>query len=261
MKRNCVFLKSIAFAGYKSFAEQIQKLEDLSKINILIGPNNYGKSNALKIINEIYPKYRETKGLNLPEVDRPKPNYSALTFGIPFDENKLPSNLREKSTETIKKIIDNIKKIQNETRAWFYFGHNKRNLIYDSSDQIFNNITDSELSMLWKQLTGRTGGGRKQHWEPETLKSLSPDFPSYVSEVIPAIRSIGYETDITDSLCGRDMIPRLADLQRPDIYDQYESKKEQFHKITCFLKAVINKEDAEIEIPDNKSAIYVSTVH
>lgn len=260
MENNCIFLKSIAFAGYKSFGEQIQKLEDLSKINILIGPNNYGKSNILKIINEIYPKYRETKGFSLPEVDRPKPNYSALKFGIPFDESKLPVNLREKATnvtETIEKIIDKIKIIQNETKAWFYFDNNKNSLIFDSSDQIFNDITDNDLNKLWQQLTGRTGGGRKQHWEPETLKSLSPNFPSYFTEVIPAIRSIGNVANITDSLCGKDMIPRLADLQRPDINDNYESKKEQFRKINCFLKAIINKKDAEIEIPDNKSAIYV----
>lgn len=258
MKNNCVILKAIAFAGYKSFGEQIQKLNYLSKINILIGPNNHGKSNVLKFIYDIYPKYQKSKGFSLDEIDRPKPNYSILKIGIPFDGNKIPNGLSAQSTDTINRIIASIKKVQQENEAWFYFDNNKKCLIHDISDQIFTEIEDRELSKLWQELTrSGGGGGRTQHWEPEILEYLTPNHPVYNIEVIPAIRSIGNEKAITDSLCGKDMIPRLADLQRPDINDKYESKKEQFQQINCFLRSVINKEDAEIEIPDNKSSIYV----
>lgn len=257
MEKNTVFLKSIAFSGYKSFGSKIQKLDNLSKINIFIGPNNYGKSNVLRVINEIYPKYVAGKGLNLVEIDRPKPHYTPLIIGIPFDINKIQNNLSTQSINTIAKIIENIKILQDSPTAWCYFDNNKQCLISSHSEQIFKNITDYDLKTLWSNLSGRTGGGRKQNWEPETFVQLVPHFTSYRTKMIPAIRSIGNAESISDTLCGKDMIPRLADLQRPDINDKYDSKKEQFEKINYFLRTVIDKDDATIEIPNNKSAIYV----
>ncbi|MBK8221012.1 MAG: AAA family ATPase [Candidatus Obscuribacter sp.] len=47
-----MFITNIGFGGYRSFGNGISWLEDLKKVNLLIGANNSGKSNVLRYIYE-----------------------------------------------------------------------------------------------------------------------------------------------------------------------------------------------------------------
>jgi AAA15 family ATPase/GTPase len=44
-------LKGLAIADYRSIGE-MQHIAPLGKINLLVGPNNSGKSNVLRFIND-----------------------------------------------------------------------------------------------------------------------------------------------------------------------------------------------------------------
>lgn len=47
-----MFITNIGFGGYRSFGNGISWLEDLKKVNLLIGANNSGKSNILRYIHQ-----------------------------------------------------------------------------------------------------------------------------------------------------------------------------------------------------------------
>jgi len=50
--RSVLFIRNFGISGYRSFGEQMSWLEDLGKVNLLIGTNNSGKSNVLRFIRE-----------------------------------------------------------------------------------------------------------------------------------------------------------------------------------------------------------------
>jgi recombinational DNA repair ATPase RecF len=52
-------LPGIAFAGYRSFAEW-QEIRLPTKVTVLAGINNSGKSNVLRFIQEVLPQTRTT---------------------------------------------------------------------------------------------------------------------------------------------------------------------------------------------------------
>ncbi len=44
-------IDGFAIAGYRSFGAKRAEIQDLGKVNVLIGPNNCGKSNILRFVS------------------------------------------------------------------------------------------------------------------------------------------------------------------------------------------------------------------
>ena len=55
----------------------------------------------------------------------------------------------------------------------------------------FELLDDTNMQFLWQALTNRSGGGRDEHWYPESLRLLKPNFRKIKAELIPAIRQVG----------------------------------------------------------------------
>ena len=70
-------LSGFAFSGYRSFGGGKVVIAPLKKINFLIGANNSGKSNVMRLLNEQSKIFSEHKH-NLSSLDVPlleSPNY------------------------------------------------------------------------------------------------------------------------------------------------------------------------------------------
>lgn len=88
MATDDVLIPAFSLGGYRSFGAKLQRFERFSKVNLLIGPNNCGKSNVLRFIHSVYPKMSLRGGLQLGALDGHFPNQSAFQCGIPISLHK-----------------------------------------------------------------------------------------------------------------------------------------------------------------------------
>ncbi len=73
--------------------------------------------------------------------------------------------------------------------------------------------------------------------------------------MIPAIRKIGVKGSTSETFDGTGIIERVAKLQNPDVHSQ--NNRQGFNAITDFLRDVIDRPDATIEVPYERDTILV----
>jgi predicted ATP-dependent endonuclease of OLD family len=285
MDEKGIIIPNLALAGYRSFGKEPQYFDHFAKINLFIGQNNAGKSNVLRFLSEVYPHAPEVsrnnlyqaKKLPLDALDKHFPDNPPLVLGIgervDYDElpchHKLLAKIdKEKrqiyiqnkhvSIESLAlKIMKEKATIDNKSLCWTLINllTSENRKIEESWLNAANILPDTELSKLWTALTGMTGGGRKQHWEPETIARMQLSPVQIKAQIIPAIRRIGEKGSSSDAFDGTGIIDRLARLQNPDVHSQHE--KERFNEITNFLRDVVDRPDAVLEIPYERDTILV----
>ena len=114
-----------------------------------------------------------------------------------------------------------------------------------------------ELSHYGMILTKAMVVGSRQHsWEPDTIANVCSHLPfrSKHSSSRP-FRRIGAKGSSSDDFDGTGIIDRLAKLQNPDVHNQHD--REQFNEITDFLRDVVDRPDAVLEIPYERDTILV----
>ncbi|MDR3368634.1 MAG: ATP-binding protein [Rhodoferax sp.] len=261
-------LSSLAIADYRSFGAEPQYFPQFSKINILIGQNNCGKSNVLRFIHDWLARIQQHPRPTLTHHDRHLPSGGiGLQYGILppyFDNEKIDIEALcghfqiERSSHyqfTLNALFTERLKLGNVVNApWFIFAEDGK--LQDSTwKNAFKTISDHDLHNLWQHLTQQSGGSREQHWIPQTLQRLSPSIPPFTCHLIPAIRKIGSKGSSSEEFSGEGLIERLAKLQNPPAVEQ-QSKK-LFKKIGDFLRTVTDNNSAEIEIPYDRDTILV----
>ncbi|WP_415405668.1 ATP-dependent nuclease [Sulfurovum sp. CS9] len=267
MTKENVYIDSLALAGYRSFGKEIQRFEKFNKINLFIGQNNSGKSNILRFIHE---KYLSTlhQAIKLDALDKHMTSNTKFIFGFSISTDKdndgnyvgleyinfrkLP--IQSSSFDSIYKVLKEKGILDKTDDTWFIFDQELK-LILDNWEEAFSTLGDRALSLVWNNLTGQRQGGRKQHWYPETLRNITPQFKKINSVLIPAIRQIGSKGSVSEDFSGKGIIERLVKLQNPDVHNQNDRKK--FDKINSFLRNVTGNETAEIEIPHERDTILV----
>jgi len=201
-------IDSFSIAGYRSFGGKHQRFEKLSKVNLLIGQNNSGKSNILRFLHDIYPQLSELErgGLNLHALDRHLPSGHPFSTGlfVSLTQNYLHEfeNFNQQVVQKFKeharrtqapgyalRVYEKKAKLDGSEGAWFDFGAD-RLLITNDWVTAFSILEDREIQNLWQGLTGKGGGSRNDHWFPESLKRLTPSFPNVRVVLIPAIRKM-----------------------------------------------------------------------
>jgi len=261
-------LGSLAIAGYRSFGAEMQHFESLSKINILIGQNNCGKSNVLRFIHDWLAHWQRNPRPQLNTHDRHLPDGGGgLRYGLlppwyrdgAIDPAVLASycqiHMGTPQQVTLSRLIDEKVKIEGDSyQPWFYFTPDGKSQSTNWSDA-FRNISDADVQSLWRQLTPMTGGSRNGDWVPRIVVALHPSLPDFHCYLIPAIRKIGPKGSSSDDFSGEGIIERLAKLQNPPAVEQ--ANKERFKKIGDFLRTVTDNESAEIEIPYERDTILV----
>lgn len=265
---NSPILSSLAIAGYRSFGAEPQLFPKFSKINILIGQNNCGKSNVLRFIHEWMARLQSSKRPTLTHHDRHLPvGEMQLQYGmLPpyFCDGKIDIEAVFKHCKIkdrfhverqLNRLFDEASKEDNKSNVyWFHFLEDGK--VQESNwKNAFKKIGHNELADLFTAITGGSGGSREQHWIPGTLHRLAPDIPSFTCHFIPAIRKIGIKGSTSDEFSGEGIIERLAKLQNPPAIEQQSKKR--FQQIGDFLRSVTDNNSAEIEIPYERDTILV----
>jgi predicted ATP-dependent endonuclease of OLD family len=279
LKDGNVLLNGFGFSGYRSFGNELAKIAPLRKVNLIIGKNNIGKSNIINFLNEQY-SYFLSKAQNTSRFGN-----QSHQSGIPFksiDEHISSKQIKlrisfpvlsDEINDYINEKLPDSQPIQLLARrllhsdcirdengdAWFTYAsenHAREFFLEIDIDVIKETLNHQEWQQLWRALTKKSGGDIRQHWIPQTLKSLAyipkqtPDI-----EVIPAIRKIGGAGSQAIDFSGEGLIERLAKIQNPPLAQQAE--KEKFLAINSFVQEVLENQTAKIEIPYERDMILI----
>lgn len=267
--KNNIILKSLSIGGYKSFGK-IQRFEKFSKINLLIGQNNSGKSNFLRFIHVVYPQIFKT-GFNLSSLDRHIPTGAKFSYGVclnipqnNYDFTEFNDHILPKFDSEIKKTTrpgDVLKLFRKKIdlddsydNLWFEYDES-RQLDKKNWEDSFSVLSKEEINNLWADIRRMSGGDIKTHWIPETIDSIKLEPMPINSVMIPAIRQIMAMEDNIADYSGRGIIEKMAMLQNPDEHNQKD--REKFNNINLFLVNVTDNQTARIEIPHNRNTILV----
>lgn len=268
-----VHLPNLAISGYRSFGKEPQYFDQFTKINILIGRNNSGKSNVLRAIKEVLPQVSERGPLKLEPVAVHLPDQPPFQLAVgesfatepPGHWSLPPSSARRQQLPTdgrgpqveslMAELLGRKAEHDKTTLAWSFTTLPDRKPLNDTWGAAVDGMDERRLRALWAFLTGAGGGSRKAHWEPETIDRFPLKLPQHSVELIPAIRRIGDSGVDPSGYDGTGIINRLAQLQNPAADRQNEKLK--FEAINAFLREVTDRPDARIEIPYARDTILV----
>ncbi|RWX50175.1 hypothetical protein VU00_11291, partial [Candidatus Electrothrix marina] len=280
-----VIIPNLAIAGYRSFGREPQYFDQFAKINLFIGQNNAGKSNVLRFLSEVYPQVPDAlknniyskKHLPFDALDQHFSDNPPVLLGIGerVDKDELPSDhwlVAELDKRTvylpqkyqnvsvdslILKVMEEKARIDNTALCWTLINlpplPSEKRGFEESWLKAIKVLTDGELSALWEILTKAGGGSRQHSWEPDTIAKMQSSPVQIKAQLIPAIRRIGAKGSSSDDFDGTGIIDRLAKLQNPDVHNQHD--REQFNEITDFLRDVVDRPDAVLEIPYERDTI------
>lgn len=259
-----MLLDGIGIAGYRSFGNEMQYIRDLSKVNIIIGKNNSGKSNILRFI-EIISK--------IPNSDRVK---------IPLQFNSI-SDLHKGNT-TCDKIQFSIQIIRTSARTGTLYNHIfttyyevldfessfpdwQKDLwlpydalpgpILNSNDiaqQLEGTLDDRESNELAGRLLGYTGGSQTGRCSDLAVKFDILNQIQLPVFVVPAYRRITND-NAEWQLQGLGLIKKLNQLKEPLIGGEAERVK--FYQIASFVREILADPTAKLDIPHTVDDIYV----
>lgn len=270
-----ILIPNLAIAGYRSFGAQTQYFDKFAKINIFIGQNNAGKSNVLRFLHEVYPRSAERGASAMPFdplahhlPDRPPMligigefvgGDDSKIFELPDDHHLVQamdaSHGKNQFAKTVAKVLVEKARIDGTSLCWTLLTLPNRTSVEAHWLQAVRILSDSAIEYVWKNLTNMRGGSRMSAWEPDVIRRLPAPLPQIRTQLIPAIRQIGAKGSTPDAFDGRGIIDRLAKLQNPDVHNQ--QSRQGFHAIQDFLRDVIDRPDARIEVPYERDTILV----
>ena len=260
-------IPNFSIAGFRSFGSEHQFFESLGKINLIIGPNNSGKSNVLRFIE---------KALNaavnpaFEQLDFHIGEYNQILLGhgeydvqlqLEFNEHSPFYNVVKDRPDLVRflrsiysKIADKYKSNVAWTMEYLTPAGSVANI--DVWEEILQSYSDDMIFQFWNKVTS-SSHGNKSDWITEILRLLQNRSPKYSVYTIPAIREINSQYgDMGDApLDGKGIIHKLARFQNPTALEQ--DKKKKIYSIRDFLRFVTDSQDAEIEIPYDRSTIIV----
>jgi len=252
-------LKSLSFGGFRSFGD-IQRFPIFSKINLLVGQNNSGKSNILRFIHDILPQIKALNSVKFNQLDRHFPGNFPFIYGFCLPGGdvgellKSSADLKDAHMRAFLEVFNKKNEMSGTPDTWFEYDEGRR-LIDNEWNVAFKAMNDQMMYEIFRSTSQATGGDRSNHWQPALIKKIQfQNFPNNVV-MIPAIRQIVQDLDTANQFSGAGIIQSLAKLQNPDALNRDDRKR--FDVINNFLKHVTDNETAEIEIPHDRNTILV----
>ncbi|MBU1101543.1 MAG: ATP-binding protein [Bacteroidetes bacterium] len=267
-----MLLDGFSISGYRSFGEKQQSFSKLSKINLVVGQNNSGKSNVLRLLVDHMHNYmRAINGFGWPPSNFSEIDKHLGTEKIPIKigvavnlDTDLAKRKLDESDGNIRhligKIFDSSFIHSNANLLWLVFGETddkgKNGIDTAHIDQIKNEniMTPDEWNALCLGLT--RGASDLDNNINSVLLTISRNLIETPSiYFIPAIRQINFNSDSGSDLSGAGIVEKLAKLQNPD-HNEQELRKD-FERVNHFLQDVVGNNDATIEIPYARDKIIV----
>jgi hypothetical protein len=267
-----VLLPGFGFAGYRSFGpDDLQRVTPMTKVTLLAGPNNSGKSNVLEVARHALPALSSGRAPEFSEVDTPR---GEGTSGRPFrfavavdvtEDNWIQAvKGHGLAPETLRQALGGSTFVDGTSgRTWFEFEIDGSGWV-PTPEQLADLESTSEgigfsVRQLSHELTSSSGGNSGD----DALRVLAYLHRAlHIADRLPdvatigAFRQIAPTTDGVDELelySGSGLIDQLALLQHPG-YGK-EDDRERFDRINRFLQTLFEDPAAEIEISHQPLAI------
>ncbi|WP_404444192.1 AAA family ATPase [Microbacterium marinum] len=252
-------IKGIAFAGYRSFTSGgLGVLHPLSRINLIAGQNNAGKSNVLRVVANTLNRVSTAETWDRPLGDAEHRPVRLLAYEPDEVAAWLPSNgrvhdfpvkLREFLSALEVPALSGSGRVwlspaPDDSAAWLY---------QEWAQTIGGNHHAHELSGA---LTNTTGGGHGAD-ALRVIHKIAASQPGWPPAYrVEGIREISGASDQEPDLNGRSIKRRLLELQAPS--SERLADKEKFRRIQDFVRAVMDDETVTIDVPHDLSTIHVS---
>lgn len=269
-------LRGIGLAGYRSFPGW-QALEFPTKVTVIAGINNSGKSNVLRFLQNIIPatnannrvarlqnQDQASRALDTPRGFR---SWESLTLGIPLypgtygepeDVFSREGSVRGTGLSAYQEGL--ISALGKTEPMWVKFRRDGDLLLL--ADELLDDAMAEwpRWDTHWRQAHYALGGNgtlSQRDVMDRLFKTLDPlkGLPNVVT--IPGSRRVESVVDgDSDWLVGRGMIDQLAALQNPP-HDMWESSKPRWVAINRFVQNVLGDDEATLNIPHDRSTIQV----
>jgi len=262
------YLHAVAVKNFRGIDNEYQVASGFGKFNFFIGPNNAGKSTILDLLHRYFPisdrrSGDEPKGSALDVNRSANSGDFSIRVGAPasavlarFESLSVVSG-NHNLADYGKRAID---WIAQEGLLWVEntppFHDRPTSVLARDAMQITTVLHNSEAAALWSGLT-RMNGADIREWSREIVDRLCAlaNLPLPPIHLIPAFRKIGPDGEGLADTSGAGLIERLAQLQNPTL--EKRSDTEVFDKINRFVREVLNRADARIEIPHSREHILV----
>lgn len=266
-----MLLNGFGITNYRSIGDELCYLCPLKKVNIVIGQNNSGKSNILRLVNEhlcgILQAIDSRSQYQFQGVDRHiGGNASKIVFSATFKKEDIHSGWfdNEKSYEYACEILNTYLTNPNDSNYFdIYFDISPGFGFEYAKNAILN--SENKNDHLWQYVSQYHFKKRRFNQE-ETIEdlmlmlytNLKKDKPKIETKIIEANRKIGTpDSDLKTKVNGDGIIKTLAMLQNPDINNQNDKKR--FAAINKFLHDVTGNNSIHLNIPHNAKDILVDS--
>ncbi|WP_370173246.1 ATP-dependent nuclease [Leeuwenhoekiella palythoae] len=246
-------IQGFGIKNFRSFNEKGVTLNNLKKINIIIGKNNCGKSNVLRFLQHLNLHIDELNKfpIDIQNQHRRNGQQSILQLKIkgedlPIDKDKIHWN----------RNFD-YNKFLNE----YYLFDIPLNSQSIELPKFFQTLDQQQLIPFQRQFSSAATShllkAIKDDWTRGILRIVKDTFSDLI--YIPHLRVIkeGHSFgDSNSSINGSNIISKMFEMQNPLIGE--EKSRDKFNLIQTFVRDLINKPDLEIEIPHNKEEIVLT---
>ena len=241
-------LDGIKIQNYRSFDETGIELNDLGKVNIIIGKNNSGKSNILTLIGNLY-KYLSKDPLGVGEL-KINDHYNF--------ENKSVVSFTLKLNKENYSFSENLQEFFSDKNYFtFKYTHTFESQSFICSADHLKEAISKEVSENLKLKISPTFQSDSYEGMLKSLSTLIKINDTNVCiinpfrKIEPAINVDKHNYDYRiKSFNGFDLIKRLDDMKNPRSANQREKIK--FNKIENFIKEILNEKNLSIEISSDE---------
>lgn len=255
------FIHGLSFSGYRSFsADKTTHLLPLRKVNLIVGQNNTGKSNILRIVANIYGEKKGKKPINswdTPIGGTPGKFRSTQTHAV-NDILKLPAfdAAEPRVLKALGVFLREVAYPLGEDYVGFDFKSTGEFDWVVMSDREYPRPQEVRIAQLLGWLIGISGSDEKQA-TVTLLQYVANQLPlPPLAYTIDGVRAISNDNDDEPDLNGVSIKRRLLELQNPSTNKLHD--KALFNKFQDFVRAVLEDESITIDIPHDLATIHVA---
>lgn len=263
-----LIIKSLGIKNFRSFDSNGILLDNLNKINLLIGKNNSGKSNVLKFL-KILTDVKIAFG-SFPNDVKNQHNRSnipaSIFFKETFEDLQIPEfldNETNKRPEFRTQVADYF---EDSTILEFKFVDNDFTISFKKNISNQYELYKNELAIAIINKFQINYGYRnpmdavKRHYEKDFLEWLRSFHPKII--YIPDIRIIQEKNNIeksNSSINGTNLISELSLMKNHEVGE--DDRYQKFKSIEKKIAEILNVEKIEIHIPGKSKELVLVVDH
>src|SRR4051812_35783109 len=279
-----LLLQGFAFSGYRSFTEPGMPIAPLSKVNLLAGQNNAGKSNVLRFLRDLL---KDSPTAPSSDVDRPEhvlPQDWQVRLQLIMPDFHLPDGLITQQSSP--HVAQSLAALRSAPDLWSPAGvafpyvlapvhpqYGDRDVRHwaldvDAMARVAEHIKSRGINVMQaaNAITGSTyvAGLNDAMFTTEMVDALAPDLTALPPvRVIQAFRQIrpsdGNDDENSVGLFdGVGLVKRLQQLESPrQLGAKRDEMLEKYEQINAFVRHILDDDSATLHVPYDASTVQV----